>query len=286
MEVKKGVLLTLILTNLMGFSEPIRIRALAANLTSGNKQSYSPDNGNHSNPEGAGARIIAAFKPDIVLIQEFNTSIPTRQWVNKTFGENYQFTREETVGIPNGIISRFPIIQSGVWDDPVLDNREFVWAKLRLPNEKELWAVSLHLHTKSEQSRNNQVVALISHIEKMVPKDALLLIGGDLNTKSEGESCFQELVKWCIIPEKPPCDAFGNYATNAKRNKPYDWLLASHALDSTRSAVKIGDLEFPHGLVFDSRVFTPLSLVPHVQEADSGVTNMQHMGVIRDFLVP
>ena len=38
--------------------------------------------------------------------------------------------------IPNGIISRFPIIESGSWDDPVLNNREFAWAHLRLPEKR------------------------------------------------------------------------------------------------------------------------------------------------------
>ena len=58
----------------IGRAEPLAIRVIAANLTSDNKQSYSPDNGNHSNPEGAGARILKALKPDIVMIQEFNTT--------------------------------------------------------------------------------------------------------------------------------------------------------------------------------------------------------------------
>ena len=49
--------------------EVVGIRVVAANLTSDNVQSYSPDNANHSNPEGAGARILKALKPDVVLIQ-------------------------------------------------------------------------------------------------------------------------------------------------------------------------------------------------------------------------
>ena len=70
---------------------PLTIRAVAANLTSDNKQTYSPDNGNHSNPEGAGARILKALKPDIVMIQEFNTTVPVRQWINRTLGEDFVF---------------------------------------------------------------------------------------------------------------------------------------------------------------------------------------------------
>src|SRR3954469_5439484 len=97
-------------------AQPIQVRIVAANLTSGNQQSYSPDNGNHSNLEGAGARILKGLKPDVVLIQEFNTSIPTRQWVNATLGQEYTYYQETGKAIPNGVISRYPIVESGEWD--------------------------------------------------------------------------------------------------------------------------------------------------------------------------
>ena len=66
--------------------------------------------------------------------------------------------------IPNGIISRFPIIESGSWDDPVLNNREFAWAHLRLPEKRDLWVVSVHLHSKGESSRATQAAALAKFI--------------------------------------------------------------------------------------------------------------------------
>jgi hypothetical protein len=50
--------------------------------------------------------------------------------------------------------------------------------------------------------------------------------------------------------------------------------------------VEIAGLKFPHGLVFDSRVFEPLDKCPPVQKGDSGVPNMQHMAVVRDFRIP
>jgi hypothetical protein len=37
--------------------------------------------------------------------------------------------------------------------------------------------------------------------------------------------------------------------------------------------------------VFDSRVYSPLSDVPPVLAADSGASNMQHMGVVKDFKI-
>ncbi len=266
--------------------EPLRIRAIAANLTSDNAQSYSPDNGNHSNPEGAGARILKALKPDIVMIQEFNTTVPVRQWVNKTLGEDFQFTQEKGMQIPNGIISRFPITQSGSWDDPQLTNREFAWAKLRLPGDNDLWVVSVHLHSKGESSRTTEAVALVKSIKAKIPADAMLLIGGDFNTRSESEPCFKEFSSVVVIPDNPPADGNGIINTNAPRNRPYDWVLASGPLEKRAVPVRIAAREFAHGLVFDSRVFEPLDAVPPVQKNDSGLKNMQHMAVVRDFLFP
>lgn len=270
----------------MAFGGPVKIRVVAANLTSGNAQSYSPDNGNHSNPEGAGARILKSLKPDLVLIQEFNTTIPVRQWINQTLGEEFVFTREEEKQIPNGIISRFPIVESGVWDDPVLDNRDFVWARLRIPEKRDLWVVSLHLHSKGATSRTIQSTALVKFIREKVPASALLVIGGDLNTRGTDEKCFSVLSDISVVPGKPPADAHGIIHTNAPRNRPYDWLLASKPLDLTKVPVEIADQKFPHGLVFDTRVFEPLEKLQPAQKGDSGVPNMQHMAVVRDFLIP
>jgi endonuclease/exonuclease/phosphatase family metal-dependent hydrolase len=267
-------------------AEPITLRIVAANLTSDNRQTYSPDNGNHSNPEGAGARILKALQPDIVLIQEFNTTVPVRQWVNQTLGEDFHIAREEGVQIPNGVISRFPILASGSWNDPVLDNREFLWAKLALTGGRELWTVSVHLHSKNASSRRTQSVALLDFIRRNVPPDALLIIGGDLNTRTSGEACFEILSSHTVVPANPPADADGNTATNSPRNRPYDWILVSKALELHKVPVKIAGREFPHGLVFDTRVFTPIELVPPARKSDSALPMMQHMAVVRDFFIP
>jgi hypothetical protein len=50
--------------------------------------------------------------------------------------------------------------------------------------------------------------------------------------------------------------------------------------------VVIGAASFAPGLVFDSRVYTPLSDVAPVVVGDSGASGMQHMAVIRDFALP
>jgi hypothetical protein len=46
----------------------------------------------------------------------------------------------------------------------------------------------------------------------------------------------------------------------------------------------VGGEAFPDGLVFDSRAFSPLSAVAPVLVNDS--STFQHMGVVREFVVP
>lgn len=271
---------------LLARAEPLPLRVVAANLTSDKQQTYSPDNGNHSNPEGAGARILKALRPDVVLIQEFNTSVPPRQWVNATLGEGFFFAREtQPGGIPNGVISRFRIVESGFWDDPALDNREFFWARIRLPGDADLWAVSLHLHSKNATSRARETAALVVEIRKKIPADALLVVGGDLNTRAADEPGLLQLKACVVLPAQPPADGLGNPATNHPRNRPYDWVLASPGLEKYAVTVKLGGREFSHGLVFDSRIFDPLDRVFPVNKGDSDLPMMQHMAVVRDFLV-
>lgn len=221
-----------------------------------------------------------------MLIQEFNTGVPARQWVNGTFGNGFHFFREEGKQIPNGVISRFSIIRSGVWDDPVLDNREFAWALLGLPGKRELWVVSVHPHAKSGDSRARQAAALAEIIRRNVPEGALLVIGGDFNTRTVDEPCLTRLTRVVAMPAKTPDDGLGNITTNAPRNRPYDWVLANPPLDRHAVPVVLAGKEFPHGLVFDSRIFEPLDRVPPVRRGDSGVPFMQHLAVVRDFRIP
>ena len=75
----------------------------------------------------------------------------------------------------------------------------------------------------------------------------------------------------------------GNPNTNAGRDRPYDVLLADFSYATNLVPVVIGAQTFSNGLVFDSRVFTPLSAVAPVLSADSGLN--QHMAVLKDFRI-
>ena len=61
--------------------------------------------------------------------------------------------------------------------------------------------------------------------------------------------------------------------------------MASFSFTNALVPVVIGANAFTNGLVFDSRVYSPLSAVPPVLATDSGATGMQHMGVLKDFMI-
>lgn len=263
-----------------------RVRLMAANLSSGGSQSYDP---------GEGVRIFQGLDPDIVLIQEFNygTNTPAdhRAFVDLAFGAGFHFARESgpSIALPNGVISRYPIVASGSWDDPLTTNREFFWAQLDVPGPKDLWVVSLHLLTTGSSDRNAEAQALVAEIVANVPSAGLLAIGGDLNTGGRGELAIAALSQLVVTDPALapyPADQNGNSDTNTNRNKPYDWLLVDADLNTYATPLVIGGSTYPAGLVFDSRVYTPLWEVAPVQVNDSAALNMQHMSVLRDFVLP
>jgi endonuclease/exonuclease/phosphatase family metal-dependent hydrolase len=243
-------------------------------------QSYDP---------GHGIRILQGLKPDVVLIQEFNygdnSPSSIQSFVSTTFGAGFAYYREGGQ-IPNGVISRYPILESGEWDDPEVFNRDFAWARIDLPGSQDLWAVSVHFLTGQTGSRTKEANALIAYLQANVPSNGLLVVGGDLNTSTRSEGCVSALSARVVTSSPFPVDQAGNGNTNAYRNSPYDWVLASPALHAMTVPVEVGSQSFANGLVFDSRVFKPLGDVPPVLEGDSAADQMQHMAVVRDFLIP
>lgn len=257
------------------------LRVMAANTTSGNRQSYDP---------GEGTRIFQGLSPDIVLIQEFNIGNNSEdeiaEWVETTFGSEFDYYRERGAQIPNGVISRYPIISSGEWNDSQVSNRDFAWAQIDIPGEQDLWAVSVHFLTRSGSVRNTEANAVRRLVMENIPEGDYLVVGGDLNTRNAGEAALRTLDSVVDTDPPHPADQAGRIGTNASRRRPYDWVFADEDLDPLEIPVTIGENSFPHGLVFDSRVYTPLADVAPVMTGDSGATNMQHMAVIRDFQLP
>lgn len=258
-----------------------RVRVMAANTTSGNLQSYDP---------GHGTRIFQGVDADIVMIQEFNyganTTTDIRSFVNTAFGSSFSYYREAGAQIPNGIISRWPILASGEWDDTAVSNRDFAWARIDVPGPVDLWAVSLHLLTSSASVRNGEAQQLVTYIKSKIPAGDYLVIGGDFNTSSRTEACVSTLAQLVVTSSPYPADRNGNSNTNASRGSPYDWVLADADLHAFRTSVTIGSSTFANGLVVDTRVYSPISEISPALSTDSGAASMQHMGVIRDFLIP
>ncbi len=257
--------------------ETVRLRIMASNMT-GNNQRYGAE----------AARIFQAIEPDVVAIQEFKVGNSTdpelRAYVDQAFGASFSYSRETGNGIPNGVISRYPILESGEWNDTNVSDRDFAYARIGLPNGRNLWAVSVHLLTSSSGARLNEATQLVNYIKGQVPAADLLVLGGDFNTGSRSESCVNKLGELFVTASPYPRDQGGNTNTNNSRGKPYDWLLADPDLDPFEVAVEVGPTPFPNGLVFDSRVFSPLSSAAPVISSDS--STHQHMGVVREFVVP
>ncbi|WP_441291544.1 endonuclease/exonuclease/phosphatase family protein [Sorangium sp. KYC3313] len=258
-----------------------RVRLMAANITSGNHQSYDP---------GHGKRILQGIKPDIALLQEFNyggnTTSELRAFVDATFGAGFSYYRESGAQIPNGIVSRWPIVASGEWDDTSVSNRDFAWARIDIPGPGHVFAISVHLLTSSAAARNTEAQNLASFIAANVAQGDYLVIGGDFNTGSRTEACVSSLSDVVVTAGPYPADVNGNANTNAGRTKPYDWVLVDGDLEAYETAVVLGGSSFANGLVADTRVYSPLSEISPALSSDSGASNMQHMGVVRDFLVP
>jgi hypothetical protein len=209
-----------------------------------------------------------------------------RAFVDQAFGPEFQFTRQDGVNIPCGVVSRFPIVDAGVVDDPTLTDRDFSFARIDLPGDRDLWAVSVHLSGASSTNRAAAASALVRFVQAEVPASDFLVVGGDFNTRSRGETCVQRLEQVVETAGPFPVDQSGEDNTNQPRSEPYDWVLADPDLDPLEIATAIGSQEFPSGLVLDTREFTPLSDVAPVESGDSAATGMQHMAVVRDFAIP
>ena len=216
-----------------------------------------------------------------------NSAAAQRAFVDAAFGASYAFVRGSLGGgadIPNAVVSRFPILDSGEWVDPYVSNRTFVWARIDVPGTADLYAVSVHLLTTNFGDRAGEAQSLVGRLQAL-PAGSLVVLGGDLNTSTRTESAITALGQVFATAGPYPVDQAGNQNTNTPRARPYDWVLATGALDSCQVPVTVGATPFPSGLVFDSRVFTPLADVPPVQLSDSD-SPLQHMAVVREFVLP
>ena len=255
------------------------ITIMAANLSSGKHQAY----------EDPGIRILRALKPDVVLIQEFNYERgPLRALVAAAFGPGYYYMVEKGSPIPNGVVSRWPIISSGQWEDTHIGNRDFAWAVIDIPGEKHLQAVSVHLKSRNSGTQDNEARLVGEYVRARFDPGHYIVVGGDLNTASRDAAAIGTFETFLADDDHTPADRNGNSNTNEPRNKPYDWVMPGRELNRYHATLHVGtaDRPYPDGIVFDSRVYPDLSEVAPVRYEDSGVFGMQHMAVMKAFDIP
>jgi len=263
----------------------ITVRVMASNLTSGNNQRY----------ETPGLNILKGLKPDVVAMQEFNYSSASqglntpaafREMVDTTFGTNFVYYRESGYSIPNGIISRYPMLASGSWDSADLPDRGYAWARIDIPGTNDLYVVSVHLKASSGSAarRTAEVDEIKSLMGSTFPSNAWVIIAGDMNISDESEGAVTSFASF--MSDVPvPADHNEDSDTNAGRAKRYDRVLLSYSMTNTLVPVVMPSRVYTNGLVFDSRVYTNLADVSPVVSGDSGAVNMQHMAVVRDLVV-
>lgn len=244
----------------------------AANLTTTGSEYADPGN-----------RILEGVGPDIVAMQEFNiTNASYRAYVDRYFGTEFYYVCETGASIPNGVISRWPITAWGEWDDPLVGDRDFVWATIDIPGDRDLHVVSVHLYASGSASdREAEARALTNYIAQAgFDPDDFLAICGDFNTQTRNEAAIVVLSQ-IVSDNHKPADQYGDADTNRNRDKPYDRVLVSPSLDAKHMPLSFGGMVFSQGMVFDSRLWADPP--DPILTGDSGATDMQHMLVAKFF---
>lgn len=262
------------------------LRIVAGNISNGNAQSYD---------DGSGLRIFKALAPDIALVQEMNYGSNSADdhaaFVATGFGDGYSYQRGANVAngsISNGVVTRFPILDEGEEiDTQVGGTRTYVWARVNVPGDRDVLAISVHFSTDAGKrtTEANEVNAMVDALHR---DSDLVVLGGDFNTDTRESEGVSTLSARFVTTGPYPSDEDGNDGTNTNRllegkDKPYDWVVGDSALAERSRRTTIGPIEFLDGLVFDSRVFSDLSLMPGVLQTDSELH--QHMAVARTFAV-
>lgn len=235
-----------------------------------------------------GERIIQGLAPDVIGIQEWNTTGETRRaWVDRVLGTGFAFYVESEGGgceMPNGVISRWPILDSGEWYDPEVSNRDFAWATIQIPAGKLLHVVSVHLKagslTEDRTRREAQARALTNRIATAFASTNFVALVGDLNLGSTSEACYTTLAS-LLSDSRRPEDQNGDRDTNIPRSERYDFVLPNALLNANHQTLTVDGETFTEGMVFDSRLWPdpPGSIATD----DSAASGIQHLAVMKRF---
>ncbi len=245
-----------------------------ANLSDNETQTYG----------AAGIRILQALQPDVLAIQEYNYKLGTsKDLAQRLFGPDSHFAREKGGSrLPNGVMSRYPIVAFGQWEDPYVGNRCFFWATVQIPGPKPLHVVSVHLVQNHSERRLPEARHLLELIRKQFPEGDYVALCGDFNVATRDSTALAALTNW-FDDSAHPADQAGNKNTNANRNRPYDYVLPNPALAPYHAPTVLAGQTFSAGLVFDSRLWNPL---PPPAEWEDSARDLQHLPVLKTFRVP
>ncbi|MCB1070187.1 MAG: endonuclease/exonuclease/phosphatase family protein [Kiritimatiellae bacterium] len=234
-------------------------------------------------------RIFRALAPDIVAMQEWNVTNAGgyRAFVDANFGTGFSYyvENESACAMPNGIISRWPIIASGEWQDTQLSNRDFAWATIDIPGSVDLHVVSVHLKADATSAdidkRELQTRALTNYLAQL-PGDDYIVVAGDFNIHSTSEACYQ-ILSTTLNDDHKPVDRVGDRDTNIPRNERYDYIFPNDRLNALHATCTVAGVSFPEGLVFlDSQWSPPPS---PVLSGDSTAPGIQHLAVMKAFTI-
>jgi endonuclease/exonuclease/phosphatase family metal-dependent hydrolase len=291
----------------------VHLRAVAGNITSGNYQSYD---------YGHGIRIFQGLKADVMMVQEFNykdnTDNDYKEMVEAVFQDEGCLSStpqrcfyEVGTGavIPNGVMSKYPIISWGEWADPasgVDSTRHLNYAIVDIPGNKDLFVVSVHLHTSPSSDQIASAVVIVNAIKEIKQEANYLgyyfMVGGDFNGSAAVSDDGFGMYDTFNINDENPLGEDGSPGTSANRSKILDWLLVSNDLSLKQVPSKFcaennsNDCKsYSNGLVMDTRDFSQTQLDTYFSPSffdnqvldvdDSGAGSMQHMAVVKDFLI-
>jgi endonuclease/exonuclease/phosphatase family metal-dependent hydrolase len=237
--------------------------------------------------DDAGQNLLKALCPDVVAIQEWVVTNSFAQFVTDNFGADFYYVTDGTTGLnalPNGIISRWPIVDTNIWDDAV-GYREHLHAEIDLPGSKNLNIVSVHLDAGDTAGDiANRILGarnLTNAIEQAgFAAGDYLLIAGDLNTTNRSATELSVLTS-IVSDAYKPTDKAGNEETNPSKARPYDYVLPDSALEVQYVGMSYNGTSFADGLIFDTREWGD-----HQYPAlgsDSDAQNLTHSPVVKVF---
>ncbi len=242
-------------------------------------------------------RIIQGLAPDVALLQEWYVGYPVRDdiegWIEAAFGDGFSYHRADSGYFKNGIVSRWPITASGSWPDLQKPNYNHDWAIIDIPGPIDLQIVSAHLDASDQDVKIGQIKDIIDYIEANFSNSHDQMLGGDFNTTKRTSEPIPTLLDeanwtdscWVTISDGTPQDQNGDDDTNLNRTFNYDWLVPNTLLGAQIMPLDLGGDGGPYlgGIVFDSRVFTPLSAVAPIQLGDTDNGAQDHCPVVKSY---